>query len=202
MSFVVGFDLDLTLVDSADGIIATFRATAEEFGYGIEADDVRPQIGLALEETVATLMPGLDVDTGVARYRALYPELGVPPTVVLPGAHDAIAAVRRQGGRAVVVSAKYAPAVRQTLDYVGLEVDDVVGDRYGEAKGVALQERGASAHVGDHPGDMVGARAAGATAVGVTTGSHDALALREAGADVVFPDLLDFPYWLADAYAA
>jgi uncharacterized protein len=43
---------------------------------------------------------------------------------------------------------------------------------------------------------MVGATAAGAVAVGVTTGSHEATALRAAGADVVLADLRDFPHWL------
>jgi phosphoglycolate phosphatase len=201
MTLVVGFDLDLTLVDSADGIVATFQATARENGLEVDSEAIRELIGISLQDTVAALMPGVDVDAAVDRYRALYPELGVPPTKLLPGAQDAVAAVHKLGGRVVVVSAKFEPAVRRALDHVGLEVDDVVGDLYGEAKGAALLERNASAHVGDHPGDMIGARTAGATAVGVTTGSHDALALREAGADVVFADLLDFPFWLNDAYA-
>lgn len=201
MTLVVGFDLDLTLVDSADGIVATFQATGREHGLEIDSDAIRPLIGITLEDTVAALMPGVDVDTAVDRYRELYPEIGVAPTTLLPGAQDAIAAVRKLGGRAIVISAKFEPAVRRVLQHVGLEVDDIVGDLYGEAKGAALLERSASAHVGDHPGDMTGARAAGATAVGVTTGSHDALALREAGADVVLADLLDFPFWLDDAYA-
>ncbi|MGH8827158.1 MAG: HAD family hydrolase, partial [Jiangellaceae bacterium] len=74
--------------------------------------------------------------------------------------------------------------------------------RYAEAKGKALRERGATTYVGDHPGDMRGAQVAGATAVGVTTGGHNALALREAGAEVVLADLLDFPFWLTDYLAA
>ena len=201
-TLVVGFDLDLTLVDSADGIVATFLATGGEQGVDIDPDAVRELIGISLEDTVAALMPGVDIAATVTRYRELYPELGISPTKLLPGAQNAIDAVKSRGGRAVVVSAKYTPAVHKVLDHVGLNVDDVVGDLYGEAKGAALLERDASAHVGDHPGDMVGARTAGATAVGVTTGSHDALALREAGADVVLPDLLEFPFWLDDAYGA
>lgn len=202
MTLVVGFDLDLTLVDSADGIVATFLATGRENGVEVDPAHLRPLIGLSLEDTVAALMPGVDVDTTVRRYRELYPELGVPPTTLLPGAREAVQAVRDRGGQAIVVSAKYTPAVRKVLDHVGLEVDDIAGDLYGEAKGAALLERSATAHVGDHPGDMIGARTAGAIAVGVTTGSHDALALREAGADVILPDLLEFPFWLDDADAA
>ncbi|MBQ6643123.1 MAG: HAD hydrolase-like protein, partial [Saccharopolyspora sp.] len=53
--------------------------------------------------------------------------------------------------------------------------------------------------VGDHLGDIVGAKTAGAVAVGVATGPYDAAALAEAGADVVLGDLTEFPRVLAEA---
>ncbi len=193
---VVGFDLDLTLVDSADGIVATFLETARRFGADVSPEAVRGLIGVPLEDTCAQLL-GPEVAVEAARlYRELYPELGVPRTVLLPGAAEALAAVRAHGGRAVVVSAKAEHLIHATLEYVELAVDGVVGDRYGEAKGEALRELGAAVHVGDHPGDMVGAKVAQARAVGVTTGSHDATALRQAGADAVLSDLQCFPPWL------
>ena len=193
---VVGFDLDLTLVDSADGIIATFLETAHRLGADVAAGAVRELIGVPLEDTCAQLL-GADAATDAARlYRELYPELGVPRTVLLPGAAEAVAAVRAHGGRAVVVSAKAEHLIHATLEYVGLTVDGVVGDRFGSAKGETLRELHASVHVGDHPGDMIGAKVAKAHAVGVTTGSHDAAALRHAGADTVLGDLESFAPWL------
>src|SRR5829696_5332370 len=186
---VVGFDLDLTLVDSADGIVATFVETARRLETYVDPEAVRALIGVPLEATCEALLPPHLVADGVRTYRELYPMLGVPGTTLLPGAAEAVSAVNHHGGRAVVVSAKIEPAVLAVLDHVGLEVDDAVGSLFAEAKGLALREHGASAHVGDHPADMLGARAAGAVAVGVTTGSHDAAALRGAGADVVLADL-------------
>ena len=70
-------------------------------------------------------------------YRELYPELGVPRTVLLPGAAEAVAAVRAHGGRAVVVSAQAETLIHAPLEYVGLTRDGVVGDRFGPAKGAA-----------------------------------------------------------------
>ncbi|WP_166347103.1 HAD family hydrolase [Phytoactinopolyspora limicola] len=201
MSFVVGFDLDLTLVDSADGITASYVEAARRVGAHIDPAELRPLIGLPLPETMARFVPANSIQAAVDHYREVYPRLGVPASKLLPGAADAVSAVTAKGGRVVVVSAKLAAAVRLVLDHVGLSVAAVVGERFAETKGDALREYGAAAHVGDHPGDMIGARAAGAYAVGVTTGSHDDVALREAGADVVFPDLLDFPYWLDDFVA-
>lgn len=199
MRLVVGFDFDLTLVDSADGIVATFLETASRLGVAIEADAVRATIGVPLEETWAALIGPHRAPEAAALYRRLYPEFGVPVTTLLPGAAEAVAAVRSHGGRAFVVSAKADHLVHASLDHVGLDVDGVVGNRYGAAKGEALRDLGAEVHVGDHPNDMVGARAAGAVAIGVTTGPHDAAALRAAGADVVLDGLDAFPEWL-DGY--
>ncbi|MGH9251350.1 MAG: ATP-dependent sacrificial sulfur transferase LarE [Acidimicrobiales bacterium] len=195
---VVGFDLDLTLVDSADGIVATFLETAHRLGVAVDTEGVRETIGVPLEDAMAHFLPAHLADDGVRIYRKLYPTVGVTATTLMPGATEAVAAVHAHGGRAVVVSAKIQPAVDAVLGHVGLDVDDAVGDLYADAKGNALRAHSATAHVGDHPGDMIGARAAGVVAVGVTTGSHDAAALRAAGADVVLADLRDFPPWLAE----
>ena len=195
---VVGFDLDLTLVDSADGIVVTFAESARRVGVSIDPEAMRPLIGAPLETACEALLPPHLVAPVVCRYRELYSTLGVPRTTLLPGAAQAVAAVRAHGGRAVVVSAKIQPAVDAVLEHVGLDVDEAIGGLYAAAKGEALRAHGATAHVGDHPADVVGAHAANAVAVGVTTGFHDAAALWAAGADVVLTGLADFPHWLDD----
>lgn len=196
----VGFDLDLTLVDSADGIVATYLAMARRLGRVVDPQDVRQTIGIPLEETCALLVPGDEVE-GVRVYRELYPVTGVAGTVLLPGARQALDAVRAHGGRVALITAKIESAARLLLEHVQLEVDVIAADRYAEEKGAALLELEAWAHVGDHSGDIIGARTAGILAVGVTTGSHDADALRAAGADVIMASLQEFPAWLDGAAA-
>jgi phosphoglycolate phosphatase len=199
---VVGFDLDLTLVDSAPGIARTMRAAlsaegAGDWPPGEPADDVvRRAIGIPLEASIGLLVPEPDVPRVAAAYRRLYPELGVPGTVLLPGVAEAFAAVRGAGGRVLVVSAKTLAAVHAVLAHVGLDPDLVAGDLFAGQKGRLLLAEGAHAYVGDHPADMEAARVARATAVGVLTGSTDEAALRAAGADVVLTDLGAFPTWL------
>jgi len=201
---VVGFDLDMTLVDSRDGIGATLRAVLAEVGVEVTSEQAWPYAGLPLEVTLEGLAPGLDegrVAAVAARYRELYPVLGVDSVRSYPGAAAALAAPAAHGGRSVVVSAKHTPNVHRVLASAGLAgavaPGDVAGDLFAEAKGVRLAELGATAYVGDHPGDVRAARVAGAVAVAVTTGAHDADALRSAGADVVLASLDAFPSWLA-----
>jgi len=200
---VVGFDLDMTLVNSAAGIAATVQAALAEVGRVATAEQLWPLVGVPMQATLAEVAPGVDIEAVTLRYRALYPTHGIGPITLLPGATEAIDAVHAAAGRALVVSAKVVQAVQAVLAHVGLDrgphaVDEVVGGLFGEHKGGALRALGAHIYVGDHPGDVAAARAAGAVSVAVATGPHDAARLAACGADVVLADLTTFPVWLAD----
>ena len=196
MHLAVGFDLDMTLVDSSEGIVTTVQAALAEWGVSVTRADIWPALGLPLEVILRPHLPAGQVDAATARYRELYPAIGVPLTHLLPGAVEALAAVRALHGTVVVVSAKHEPAVRLVLDHVGVDPDVVVGNLFGADKAVALRENGVSVYVGDHTGDVEGALAAGAASVGVTTGPVDAETLRAAGAAVVISSLAELPAWL------
>ena len=195
---VVGFDLDMTLIDSRPGIVATVEALAAETGVAIDAPLVVSRLGPTLEEEMANWYPAEHVGTVSDRFRELYTDLGVPGCSLLPGAAESVAAVAAARGRSLVVTAKYEPNAHRCLEQVGLEVDVVVGWRWGPDKATTLAEHGAAAYVGDTPSDMAAALAAAALAVGVPTGPHPADELRSAGAEVVLDSLHGFPTWFAD----
>jgi phosphoglycolate phosphatase len=195
---VVGFDLDMTLIDSRPGIEATFEALSRRTGVHVDAELVVNRLGPTLETELAEWYPAEDVVSAADAYRELYVELGVPGTTLLPGAQDAVAAVQEIGGQTLVVTAKYEPNAVLCLAHVGLEVDRVFGWLHGREKGAKLAEHGAGVYVGDTPSDMTGARVADAVAVAVTTGPHGADELVQAGADVVLESLVEFRPWLRD----
>ncbi|MCL2553144.1 MAG: HAD family hydrolase [Actinomycetia bacterium] len=197
----IGFDLDMTLIDSRPGIKAVYDALVAETGVPIDTDLVVTRLGPPLDEELANWFPAEEIPAMGDRYRALYPDYAIAPTPAMPGALDAVAAVRGAGGRPVVVTAKYGPNARMHLDHVGIDAE-VRGWLWAEAKAEALVEWGASIYVGDHVGDVRGARKAGALSVAVATGPCDAGQLREAGADVVLDDLTQFPAWLASYRSA
>lgn len=187
----------MTLIDPRLGMIEAFDVLAEETGVPLDGRAFVTRLGppLAQELSRYNLADSM-VEHLVSRYRELTPTLVIPRTTALPGAADAISAVTGRGGRAVVVTAKYAANARAHLDALGIEVSAVVGDLWSTAKAAALQILGAEVFVGDHIGDVAGARAADALAVAVATGPISAEDLRAAGADVVLPDLTSFPQWL------
>ncbi|MEV6011897.1 haloacid dehalogenase-like hydrolase [Streptomyces sp. NPDC051976] len=197
----VGFDLDMTLIDSRPGIKAVYDRLAAETGVFIDSALAVTRLGPPLDEELANWFPAERVAEMGDLYRALYPEHAIAPTPAMPGAAEAVAAVRAAGGRAVVVTAKFAPNAELHLSHVGIEAE-VRGWLWAEAKAEALIEYGVSVYVGDHVGDVRGARTAGALSVAVATGPCDAAELRAAGADVVLRDLTEFPAWFAAHSAA
>ena len=197
-SLTVGFDLDLTLVDSHERILSAYIRALGDLGVTVSREELTPHLGIPLVSTAAAVGAAVDADALVLRYRHYYDEPDAPATLPMPGAIAALECVHAAGGQTVVVSAKFTPAVHQALAEAGLTglVDVVYGELFAKDKASALVAEGASVYVGDHPGDMAAARAAAAYAVGVTTGANDQAALLTAGADLTVADLGAFVAWL------
>lgn len=193
----VGFDLDLTLIDSRRAIMASFAATAEATGVAIDPAGVESRLGIKLEDELSHWFGPEAIPAAVEIYRAHYARVAAGLTDVLPGAAAALDAVRAAGARAVVITAKYVLPARAALEGTGLAADDLFTERHGPEKAEVLTEIGAGAYVGDTPADMAAAKSAGAAGVGVATGAFSAEALAASGADVVLPSLLEFPAWYA-----
>ncbi|MGW7252817.1 HAD family hydrolase [Streptomyces sp. NPDC054834] len=194
----VGFDLDMTLIDSRPGIRACYQALSERTGTYIDADLAVTRLGPPLADELINWFPAEQVAPMSELYREMYPTIAIAATPALPGAREAIDAVREAGGRTIVVTAKYEPNAKLHLAHLGIEPHAVVGDLWAEQKARALREHGAGVYVGDHVGDVRGARTAGALSVAVATGPCDAEELRAAGADVVLDDLTELPAWLTE----
>ncbi|MET9255717.1 haloacid dehalogenase-like hydrolase [Streptomyces sp. NPDC003717] len=202
MAPTVGFDLDMTLIDSRPGIRACYLALAEHTGTYVDADLAVTRLGPPLEQELANWFPADAVPRTADLYRTLYPTHAITGTTALPGAREAVAAVRDAGGRTLVVTAKYEPNAKLHLDHLGIEPDAVIGNLWAEQKAVALKEHAADIYVGDHLGDIRGARAADAYSVAVASGPYTAAELEAAGADTVLNDLTEFPAWLKTYRAA
>jgi uncharacterized protein len=194
--FTVGFDLDMTLIDSRVGVKAAMDVLSDRMGVHIDSDLVITRLGPPLERELARWFPSWEIEAAAAAYRQVYAETCLTGTTAMPGAHAAFEAVRAAGGKVVVVTAKATPQAKLCLDAVGLHPDAIEGWLFSAAKGEALLEHGASLYVGDHLGDIEGARFAGALPVAVATGPIAADLLEDAGATVVLSSLEEFGPWL------
>ena len=197
----VGFDLDMTLIDSRGAIMASFARVATDTGVPIDPAAVDRRLGIKLERELAYWFPPDALDEAVRIYRAHYRELAVPLTRLLPGARESLAVVQSAGARAVVITAKHVLPARQSMDALRLFPDALFPDAHGPEKAEVLKEIGAGVYVGDTPADMAAAVAAGAYPLGVATGSFSPADLTAAGAAAVLPDLTGFPAFYSELTA-
>ncbi|MCW2848510.1 MAG: gph 1 [Marmoricola sp.] len=193
---VVGFDLDMTLIDTVVGFAATLDVLAAELGVDFPTAEMSARLGPPLELLLEPHLDAERIGPAVDRFREIYPDVAVTPTPVLVGVAGALAAVRRHDGRILLVTGKFTPNAQLHVDHLGLDVDVVEGRVWGTGKGEVLLRHGADVYVGDHVHDVEGARAAGVTSVSVLTGGCTRKELEEAGTDVVLDDLEQFPAWL------
>jgi phosphoglycolate phosphatase len=217
--YLILFDIDGTLVlTGRAGWRAMNRACAAEVGHdeamrGVEfagrtdwsiLRDVMANHGTPLERP---LLERLN-----RRYVAhLAEEIQLPGTGVkdvMPGIRELIAALERRDDVALgLLTGNFVDGARIKLDYFDLwkhfpvgafggdsadrnELVPVAIQRAREA-GIADVEPSRVIVIGDTPNDVECARAAGARAVAVATGSYTVDQLRETGPEVVFKDLSD-----------
>jgi phosphoglycolate phosphatase len=191
----VGFDLDMTLIDSRSAILAAFAGLSRDTATAIDLAAVDRRLGIKLEDELAFWYPPEQRTAAAAIYRRHYVRLAEQMTTTLPGAHEALAAVRAAGQRVVIITAKHLVSVAPSLRAVGLEPDEVFTFVHGPEKAAVLSRISAAVYVGDSPPDMAAAVQAGVRAVGVATGSFSGDELARAGADVVLDSLAGFPAW-------
>src|ERR1039457_4437447 len=186
----VGFDLDMTLINSRPAILASFAGVARDAATDIDLEAVDRRLGIKLDDELAFWFPPGQIAAAAETYRRHYLALAEQLTTVLPGAHEAW----------LITPAKPPLSVEPSLRAVGLSADELFTLVHGPEKAAVLRTLKAVAYVGDTPPDMAAAVQAGARAVGVTTGSFTGPDLSGAGAEVVLDSLTSFPDWYLDAF--
>ena len=207
---LVVFDMDGTLVDSQDFILAAMARAFGEMGLAMPPrEKVLSIVGLSLDQAVAALVPGLAPDAlekAISLYKNAFLSLraeagGEANTPLYPGARAALA---RLHARPELLLGVATGKARRGLDHIcevhGLDryfvtrqtADGHPSKPHPSMLEAALAETGVepaqAVMVGDTSYDMEMGRAAGYRTVGVTWGYHPPQALRDAGADLLVKD--------------
>ncbi|SYZ34570.1 HAD family hydrolase [Propionibacterium australiense] len=188
---LVLFDLDGTLINSIDLIVATWQYLGREvLDRPLSREEVTPLIGLPLRQAVASVVP--DRPDEVAR---LYHEWNVAHhdeyVTAYSGMVDLVAGLRDAGLRVGVVTAKMRSLAEHGLGVCGYEglievacgVEDTTRHKPDPEPLLAGLARmggslGSVAYVGDSVWDLRAAQAAGMPGIGVTWGAGDPGELR------------------------
>lgn len=201
------FDLDGTIVDTVGTRIEAWVRTFAEAGIPADRAHLGTLMGsdgrrIAVE---VAAIAGRSIDDARAeaidrRSGQLFSRLNTDPTP-LPGIRELLHALDAVGLPWSIATSSRAEQVQQSLAPLALPVPPRLADgsQVSHAKpapdvlllGATLLGVPARTcwYVGDATWDMLAARAANMTAIGVTTGVTDAEALRRAGASMVHPTL-------------
>ena len=195
------FDLDGTLLDSANAIVEGVRACWEACGFPApDPQMVRRIIGLPWEESIRMLIPGAGPDE-FARIRAYHDDVARgarprPPRdpVLFPGAVEALDALEDSGYLLAIITSRSNARLLELLHRQGIggrfvalkTTDHGPGKPNPHLMLQTLAETGVAetdaVMVGDTTFDVLMARNAGTAAVGVSWGVHERHELSEAGA--------------------
>lgn len=119
---LVIFDLDGTLTDSAEGIVASFRHALEHIGAPVPEGDLAAQIvGPPMDETFHTMGLGEHADAAFAAFRAEYGARGWAINSLFDGIEPLLADLRAAGVRLAVATSKLEPTARRVLAHFALD---------------------------------------------------------------------------------
>jgi phosphoglycolate phosphatase len=197
----VAFDLDGTLVDPKEGIVACFEYALERLD--VESPDheaLAKFIGPSLQTAFRTLLASDDpqlVDKAVSIYRERFAVSGIFENNVYPGIPEMLDALRASGLQLFVATSKPTNYARKILTQCGIasyfrqihgsEMDGTRADKDELIAHLLKHEKmkgGELVMVGDRKHDIAGAHAHGVRAVGVLWGYGSFEELDEAGADL------------------
>jgi len=195
------FDLDGTLTDPREGIVASLRSAFTGLGAPVPSDAaLAAAIGPPLRGTFARLLPDPSparVERAVVLYREHFDARGWRENALLPQVPELLEAVRGRGWRAVIATSKATVFARRIARHFGLDTyglaavygSELDGLRAGKPELLAhvLDREGIApaqaAMVGDRRHDVEGAAAVGIASVAVTWGYGTREELATAGAD-------------------
>jgi phosphoglycolate phosphatase len=119
---LVIFDLDGTLTDSAEGIVASFLHALSHVGAPVPEGDLATQIvGPPMDDTFRAMELGANADAAIAAFRAEYGSRGWAMNTLFDGIAPLLADLRAAGVRLAVATSKLEPTAQRILAHFGLD---------------------------------------------------------------------------------
>jgi phosphoglycolate phosphatase len=119
---LVIFDLDGTLTDSAEGIVASFRHALAQIGFPVPDGDLAAKIvGPPMDDTFRAMELGEHADRAIAAFRTEYHTRGWAVNTLFDGIEPLLGDLRAAGVRLAVATSKLEPTARRILAHFGLD---------------------------------------------------------------------------------
>jgi len=196
----VFFDLDGTLTDSKQGIVACINHALDRLGFEVDDDEqFESYIGHSLWSVFGDLCgDDSQIEAAIAFYRERFADIGWRENRVYDGIEACLEQLYRKTQSIFVVTAKPTVFSQQIIEHFELDrffklvygsnLDGSLGDKADLLAHVLRRENikpSDAVMIGDRRFDMAAARAHGVASIGVLWGYGSEQELRAAGADRV-----------------
>ena len=199
MQKTILFDLDGTLTDSGEGIINCAILALEHFGLPIPSREaMRVFVGPPLHESFIKYgVPADQADEAVRIYRSRYIPIGKFENTPYPGIREMLEVLKEDGHKLYVATSKPEAMSVEILEHFDLAkyFDQICGATMDTSRSskeavieYLLQCNGKADNmimVGDTKFDVIGAKAHGIPAIGVSWGYGEISDMLQAGAAAI-----------------
>ena len=199
------FDLDGTLIDHFAAIHRTHTHTMTSLGLPAPTmEQVHRSVGGGVEVAIERLVGRERLAAAIPIYREFWERTMLDGVKLMPGARELLEALHARGAKLGVFTNKLGTSSRLICEHLRIAplLHGILGAKdtswlkpQPEFAAHALAQLGAPAAtallVGDSPYDVQAAHNGGFPCWVVTTGTHSADELRTAGADAIFPNLIE-----------
>lgn len=165
----IGFDLDLTLVDTSKAIVYSAEKALNEIDHNCPSNLIESSIGLPMLETLGSLLKNPKKARHVyERYQEIYFSEGFRLGTPLPGVENTLKFLKEDGSKIAIITAKREKLAVRQLGFCNIEYDILKAGCFGKMKSNAMRECEIALYVGDHLEDFKAAKDAGVLFVGVS----------------------------------
>lgn len=199
MAKTILFDLDGTLTDSGEGIINCAILALEHFGLPIpDREEMRSFVGPPLHESfIRHGVPADKTDEAIRVYRSRYVPIGAYENTPYPGIRELLEELKAEGHTLYVATSKPEEMSVKILEHFDLAkyFDRICGASLDTSRSskedviaylLSLSGRAKSiVMVGDTKFDILGAKAHGIPAIGVSWGYGKTKEMADAGAKAI-----------------
>ncbi|MDR4933160.1 HAD hydrolase-like protein [Companilactobacillus paralimentarius] len=205
------FDFDGTIADTKVGTIKALQYMAQKLNItDLGADTYQKFIGPAITESFGKYYPKLPKERyseAIAAYDEYYKNEGLYQLTLYPQIEDVLSALKDDGYRLYISSAKTESLIKKLIAYLklnqyftglyGASEDEVTRSSKADILKYALENANANADesviIGDRSTDIQGGIANNVHTLGITYGFGDYAELRDAGAESILEDPTEIP---------
>lgn len=205
---ILFFDLDGTIVDSGLGITKCVQYSAEKMKLEKpELDKLRAFVGPPLKEMFMEYfhLNESEGEKAVAYYRERYREKGIYENTVYEGIPETFQFFKKKGYKIALATSKPELFAKEILHFFGLDIyfDFIGGSTLGEERNtktkvieynirkMGIKNKKRIVMIGDRKYDVVGAKEAEISSIGVLYGYGSQEELEQAGADFICKKITD-----------